>query len=72
LSVANKLDKALTVDWDGGHIKHFSKKTLTHMASNYGFELIEFRGCGRRIPYLYKGMLLVFKKINEPKTFVRH
>lgn len=72
LSITNRIDNALTVNWDGGHIKHFSRKTLTLMASNYGFQILEFNGCGRRIPYLYKGMLLVFRKIQEPASFVRY
>lgn len=68
LALTNRTDKALTVLWDGGHIKHFSRATLTKMASEAGFEVVAFEGCGEGIraltPYLWNGMLMVFQKRN--------
>lgn len=72
LSITGRMDKALTVHWDGGHIKHFSRKSLTIMVENYGFELKHFDGCGRRIPFLWNGMMLTFKKVEELEKFSRY
>jgi 2-polyprenyl-3-methyl-5-hydroxy-6-metoxy-1,4-benzoquinol methylase len=54
LSLTNGWDRHFGVDWDGGHIKFFSKKTLAQMASNAEFVSISFlqlddsRDCGRQ------------------------
>ena len=68
LALTNRTDKALTVLWDGGHIKHFSRATLTKMVLEAGFEVVAFEGCGEGIraltPYLWNGMLMVFRKPN--------
>jgi 2-polyprenyl-6-hydroxyphenyl methylase/3-demethylubiquinone-9 3-methyltransferase len=53
LSLLNAWDKHFTVDWEGGHIKFFSPKTLSAMLKEAGFGEIEFRGAGR-LPYLWK------------------
>jgi hypothetical protein len=58
LSVFNKWDKHHTPLWDGGHIKFWSKHTLSSLLSEEGFEVKEFIGCGR-VPYMWKSMLLV-------------
>lgn len=67
LAVTNRTDLALTALWDGGHIKHFSRKTLTKLILEQDFEFIGFEGCGEGIraytPYLWKGMLLSFRKL---------
>ncbi len=57
LAVSGKMDKHFTVLWDGGHIKFWSKKTLTGLLANKGFTNIQFTGCGR-LPYLWKSMLI--------------
>lgn len=66
LALTNRTDRALTVLWDGGHIKHFSRATLTKMVQDEGFDVIAFEGCGQGIraltPYLWNGMLMVFRK----------
>jgi 2-polyprenyl-3-methyl-5-hydroxy-6-metoxy-1,4-benzoquinol methylase len=65
LAVTNRTDRALSVLWDGGHIKHFSRATLTKMATEQGFEFVAFEGCGEGIrltPYLWSGMLMIFRK----------
>lgn len=66
LAVSNRTDRALNPLWDGGHIKHFSRATLTQMGKDQGFEVVAFEGCGdgiRSMPYLWSGMLVVFKKL---------
>jgi 2-polyprenyl-6-hydroxyphenyl methylase/3-demethylubiquinone-9 3-methyltransferase len=61
LAVTNRIDRALTVLWDGGHIKHWSYHTLRTVFEERGFEFVAFHGAGRRIPYLWNGMLMVFR-----------
>lgn len=61
LSVCNGWDKHLTVGWDGGHIKFFSRKTLSGFMQDQGFSQIDFRGVGRA-PGLWKSMILTGKK----------
>ena len=46
----------------GGHIKFWSKKTISKLFVDNGFEILEFNGAGR-IPYLWKSMVLSFRKI---------
>ncbi|MDR2085667.1 MAG: class I SAM-dependent methyltransferase [Dysgonamonadaceae bacterium] len=60
LSIFNKWDNHHWALWDGGHIKFWSKKTLSDLLNVEGFEFKEFVGCGR-VPYLWKSMLLVGK-----------
>lgn len=66
LAITNRTDKALTALWDGGHIKHFSRKTLTSLVTEQGFCEVAFYGCGegvrRYTPYLWNSMLMVFEK----------
>ena len=62
MAVTNRMDRALTPLWDGGHIKHWSYATLCSLFGEEGFEVIAFHGAGRRIPYLWSGMAVVFRK----------
>ncbi len=62
LSVFDKWDKHHTVLWHGGHIKFWSRATLTNLLEGHGFEVIAFRGAGR-FPYLWKSMILVAKAV---------
>ncbi len=57
LSIFNKWDYHLNPLWLGGHIKMWSKKTLTKALTNAGFTVVNFRGCGR-IPYFWKSMII--------------
>jgi len=43
--------------WDGGHIKFWSRKTLSALLTEAGFEDIQFFGAGR-LPYFWKSMIL--------------
>ena len=61
LSLANHWDIHHTPLWHGGHIKFWSKTTLTKLLSDNGFDVINFHGVGR-LPLLWKSMILVAKK----------
>lgn len=43
--------------WDGGHIKFWSKKTLSGLLSEAGFTGLAFTGAGR-LPFLWKSMVM--------------
>jgi len=62
LSIFNKWDHHHTALWHGGHIKFWSKSTLTQLLSNNGFKVIQFSGVGR-LPLLWKSMVLVAIKV---------
>jgi hypothetical protein len=53
LSVSDKWDSHHTPLWNGGHIKFWSRKTLTQLLEDNGFKVIGSSGVGR-IPYLWK------------------
>ncbi len=61
LSLLGKWDKHLTALWHGGHIKFWSRATLTRLLSEHGFEVVGFHGVGR-FPYLWKSMVVVARK----------
>ena len=61
LSVFNKWDFHHTALWHGGHIKFWSRKTLTKLLESNGFEVCRFVGVGR-IPYFWKSMILIGRK----------
>lgn len=64
LSVFNYWDKHHTVDWEGGHIKFFSEKTLTRMLRDCGFTEITFNNAGR-IRWLWKSMVCRARKQDQ-------
>lgn len=57
LSLFNKWDRHLDPFWVGGHIKLWSKATLSRLVTKNGFTNVIFRGCGR-IPYFWKSMII--------------
>lgn len=61
LAATGKLDSHFTALWDYGHIKFWSRATLTALLEEAGFEVDEFRGAGR-FPYLWKSMVLAARK----------
>lgn len=61
LAASGKLDAHFTALWDGGHIKFWSRRTLTALLQEAGFELVDFRGAGRW-PWLWKSMLIAARK----------
>ena len=61
LSLFGKWDRHLTALWHGGHIKFWSRATLSQLLSENGFDVIGFHGVGR-MPYLWKSMVVVARK----------
>jgi 2-polyprenyl-3-methyl-5-hydroxy-6-metoxy-1,4-benzoquinol methylase len=60
LSLFNKWDAHLNPMWHGGHIKLWSRKTLSRALTDAGFTVVKFKGCGR-MPYFWKSMLIKAK-----------
>jgi 2-polyprenyl-6-hydroxyphenyl methylase/3-demethylubiquinone-9 3-methyltransferase len=58
IAVSGKFDWHVSPLWDGGHIKFWSRKTLTSLLEEKGFRVERFIGAGR-LPYLWKSMILV-------------
>ena len=61
LALAGQWDKHFTVNWHGGHIKFWSRATLTRLLEQAGFEVIGFTGVGR-FPFLWKSMILTARR----------
>ena len=57
LSLFGKWDTHADPLWDGGHIKLWSRSTLTKLLVETGFKNIQFRGAGR-LPYLWMTMVM--------------
>ena len=57
LSAMNKWDFHHNPMWDGGHIKFWSRATLTSLLAEAGFEDIRFAGAGRA-PWLWMSMVM--------------
>lgn len=57
LSLFGKWDAHANPLWDGGHIKLWSRVTLTKLLEEAGFQNIQFRGAGR-LPFLWMTMVL--------------
>ena len=57
LALSGKMDAHLGALWDGGHIKFWSRKSLTALLEEKGFVVTNFEGCGR-FPFLWKSMLV--------------
>jgi 2-polyprenyl-3-methyl-5-hydroxy-6-metoxy-1,4-benzoquinol methylase len=65
LALANKWDAHLNPFWDGGHIKLWSRKTLSQLLNEAGFRVVRFIGAGR-IPFLWKSMIIIAQKPEKP------
>jgi len=61
LSFLDKWDFHHAPQTDGGHIKFWSRRSLTRVLQKENFEVVDFVGAGR-LPYLWKSMLLVAQK----------
>ena len=57
ISLANKWDSHTDPLWDGGHIKLWSRRTLSRLLEGAGFVNLSFRGAGR-LPYLWMSMVM--------------
>ncbi len=61
IALAGKWDAHADPMWDGGHIKLWSRKTLTTLLSQTGFEDACFYGVGR-VPFLWMSMVLAAQR----------
>jgi 2-polyprenyl-3-methyl-5-hydroxy-6-metoxy-1,4-benzoquinol methylase len=61
LAVLGKWDFHHDPLWHGGHVKFWSRATLSRLLAENGFEVVAFSGVGR-LPYLWKSMALVARK----------
>lgn len=61
ISVLDGWDKHFAVDWDGGHIKFFSEKTLKAIVAECGFSDVGFNHVGR-VHGLWKSMICSARK----------
>jgi 2-polyprenyl-3-methyl-5-hydroxy-6-metoxy-1,4-benzoquinol methylase len=65
LSLADKWDDHHSPLWNGGHIKFWSRQTLSRLLTEQGFDVVSFHGIGRA-PYVWKSMALVARKRQVP------
>ena len=61
LSLAGKWDHHHTALWHGGHIKFWSRRSLTKLLTAESFLHQQFLGVGR-LPWLWNSMVLVMRK----------
>ncbi|MBI1195099.1 MAG: methyltransferase domain-containing protein [Gammaproteobacteria bacterium] len=61
ISLTGHWDAHHTALWEGGHIKFWSKTTLSRLMKENGFSTEGFYGIGR-LPWLWKSMVMVFRK----------
>jgi 2-polyprenyl-3-methyl-5-hydroxy-6-metoxy-1,4-benzoquinol methylase len=57
LALSGKMDAHFSALWDGGHIKFWSKQTLSELLREQHFQAITFDGAGR-VPLLWKAMIM--------------
>lgn len=57
----NKFDRHVNPLWESGHIKFFSRATLSRLLIEAGFTNLQFRGAGR-LPWLWKSMVMAGDK----------
>lgn len=62
IALLDKWDEHHGVHWEGGHIKYFSVKTLTHLVTSCGFRDVRFYYYGRG-PWLWKNMICIARKV---------
>jgi 2-polyprenyl-3-methyl-5-hydroxy-6-metoxy-1,4-benzoquinol methylase len=61
LALAGKWDGHFGALWHGGHIKFWSRATLTRLLEQGGFRVVGFQGAGR-LPWLWKSMILIAER----------
>lgn len=64
LAASGRMDAHFTALWDYGHVKFWSRRTLTLLLREAGFRVTAFYGVGR-VPFLWKSMILVAEKRPE-------
>lgn len=58
IALSGKWDMHHTPLWEGGHIKFWSRRTLSVLLEENGFEVVGFKGAGRIFGF-WKSMILV-------------
>jgi len=61
LSIFNRWDRHFSVQWDVGHVKFFSVKSLRSLLAEESFGEIGFNFAGR-FPYVWKSMICSCKQ----------
>jgi 2-polyprenyl-6-hydroxyphenyl methylase/3-demethylubiquinone-9 3-methyltransferase len=61
IALSGRFDRHVSPLWNGGHIKFWSRTTMTQLLTESGFTNVRFEGLGR-IPYLWKSMVLTGEK----------
>ncbi len=61
VAAAGKWDHHHNPGWHGGHVKFWSRETLSKLLADAGLNVVEFVGVGR-LPFLWKSMILVAQK----------
>lgn len=56
IALTGKMDYHLSPLWVGGHIKFWSRKTMSRLLRQANFQNLEFAGAGR-FPYLWRHMI---------------
>lgn len=64
LAVCNRWDHHLAPLWDHGHIKLFSKKTMSKLLDRNAYKMLEFHGAGN-IPLFWRTMVVVAGRQSE-------
>jgi 2-polyprenyl-3-methyl-5-hydroxy-6-metoxy-1,4-benzoquinol methylase len=62
IALMGKSDDHFTALWDYGHIKFWSRATMTTLVSEQGFEVERFSRVGRALPALAKSMVLEVRR----------
>jgi 2-polyprenyl-3-methyl-5-hydroxy-6-metoxy-1,4-benzoquinol methylase len=65
LSLLSKWDTHMNPLWEGGHIKLWSRRTLSRLLSQAGFTGLTFQGVGR-LPYVWMTMIISARKPSSP------
>lgn len=61
IALSGRWDTHHSPNCDGGHVKFWSRRTLTKMLEANGFQVLAFHGAGR-LPWLWNSMVLVARK----------
>lgn len=66
LAICNRWDHHLTPLWDHGHIKLFSKKTMSKLLRRNSFRMLEFHGAGN-FAYFWRTMVVVAARESDTR-----
>ena len=61
LAITGAMDAHFTALWDFGHVKFWSRKTLSTLLIEQGLEDLTFEGAGR-LPYFWKSMVITARR----------